>query len=84
MPDADELAEQVSRLQARVHDLETSQKALWAWARTFASQDSMLLTLLAMTQKPNREWVADRDGMIDQILDNDRKINDLPADPSDE
>lgn len=82
---ADSRSEQIEKLTARIVELENSNAALWAWVRSLASQDSMLLTIMSMlggSGKP--EWAQDRDKMIDQIIDNNRKINNLPVPEGDE
>lgn len=85
MNDQDEIA----ALLARIDELEQSNRALWAWVKTLASQDSMLISFAATLANPKRERptpeVAEEMVKItDQIIDNNRLINNLPVPENDE
>ena len=76
---------ELHHLRLRVDELEASNQALWAWVKTLASQDNMLLTVIA-SQRPGTppEWAKIRDEAIGQIIDNNRSINKLPVPEADE
>lgn len=80
---ADEQNAELHHLRIRVDELEKSNQALWAWMKALASQDSMLLQSMYRLFDKSDDWVVEREKIMNQIIDNNRSINNLPV-PEDE
>lgn len=76
-------AEEIQKLKDRIAALESSNEVAWSWIRALASQDTMVLQLAARMLDKSPDWPEKRDRAINQIIENNRIINNLPV-PRDE
>lgn len=71
--------EDITELKARINELEQNNEALWSWVKTLATQDAMLLELMANAMARREGWRELADKATDQIVNNSDIANGRPA-----
>lgn len=62
--------EEAANLVKRVDELEQSNKALWAWVKALANQDTMLLEFSRYLLDRSEDWAPQREKIAKDIFEN--------------
>lgn len=67
---------ELHHLRLRVDEIEASNQALWAWVKTLASQDNMLLLIAASRAPgPSQMTSEETERIVNQIVGNSKSLN---------
>jgi hypothetical protein len=76
--------EEVADLVKRIDDLEQSNKALWAWVKALANQDTMILEFAFRLEDRDVDGVLESQKIINHITDNALSLHGLPKEDTNE
>ncbi|TBN41162.1 hypothetical protein EYE42_07225 [Paracoccus subflavus] len=76
--------EEAANLVKRVDELERSNKALWAWVKALANQDTMILEFFFRSEDRNEEAMLQSRNIVNHITDNAHYLHGISVEDTNE